>query len=115
MKQSDSWRNLVGALLVLGFLAGQAQTKETKTVYTLQADGLACPFCAYGIEKQLSAIEEVESVETDIKSGTVTVTMQDGATLDEDTARKAVDSFSSSGRFSRWTSRTRPLGRRCLL
>ncbi len=91
MRQSAFWRSLVGALLVLGFLAGPAQAQETKGVYTLQADGLACPFCAYGIEKQLSAIEGVESVETDIKSGTITVTMQDGANLSEDDARKAVE------------------------
>jgi mercuric ion binding protein len=91
MRQPAYWRSLVGALLVLGFLAGPAQTQGTKGVYTLQADGLACPFCAYGIEKQLSAVEGVVTVETDIKSGTITVTMQDGATLDEDAARKAVE------------------------
>ncbi len=91
MKQPAFRRSLLGVLLLLGFLAGPVQAQETKSVYTLQADGLACPFCAYGIEKQLSAIAGVESVETDIKSGTVTVTMQDDAMLDEATAREAVD------------------------
>jgi mercuric ion binding protein len=91
MRRPAFWRSLVGALLVLGFLAGTAQAQEPKSVYTLQVDGLACPFCAYGIEKQLSAIEGVESVQTDIKSGTVTVTMQEGVTLERDTARQAVE------------------------
>jgi len=58
--------------------------------YQLRVDGLACPFCAYGIEKKLNAIEGVERVETNIKDGAVIVIMQDGFTLDEATARKAV-------------------------
>ena len=58
--------------------------------YTLGVDGLACPFCAYGIEKQLSAIEGVESIETDIKSGQIVVTLVEGKSLREEVARKAV-------------------------
>lgn len=58
--------------------------------YRLHVTGLACPFCAYGIEKKLGAIEGVERVETHIKEGAVIVAMRDGATLDEAAARKAV-------------------------
>jgi len=58
--------------------------------YSLQVDGLACPFCAYGIEKKLSALDGVERLQTNIGDGTVVVTMKDGATLDEETARQAV-------------------------
>lgn len=58
--------------------------------YRLRVDGLACPLCAYGIEKKLGALEGVERVETNIKDGVVIVTMQDGATLNEATAKKAV-------------------------
>lgn len=58
--------------------------------YRLHVDGLACPFCAYGIEKKLNAIEGVELLETNIKEGTVIVTMKDGAALDKATAKKAV-------------------------
>ena len=59
--------------------------------YALAVDGLACPFCAYGIEKRLSAIEGVESVETDVKSGQVVVTLAEGKTLTEEVARQAVE------------------------
>jgi len=65
--------------------------QDAKQVYTLQADGLACPFCAYGIEKQLGKIDGVEAIETDIAAGTVTVTMQPGAKLEEAQARGAVE------------------------
>ena len=84
---------LRGALvsLVIGFaLAVQAQDVKGP-VYTLFADGLACPFCAYGIEKQLSKIKGVEKIDTDISAGTVTVTMAVGIELDETTARQAVE------------------------
>jgi len=60
-------------------------------VYALQVAGLACPFCAYGIEKQVTRIEGVESTSVDIKEGLVTVVMEQGATLDEEAARTAVE------------------------
>lgn len=58
--------------------------------YRIEVAGLACPFCAYGIEKKLIALDGVERVETNIKAGTVTVTMKDGARLDRATAERAV-------------------------
>jgi mercuric ion binding protein len=58
--------------------------------YRLYVDGLACPFCAYGIEKKLGALEGVAIIETNIKDGTVVVTMKDSVALDEAAARQAV-------------------------
>lgn len=63
---------------------------DAQATYQLRVDGLACPFCAYGIEKKLNALPGVERLETNIKEGTVFVTMQDGATLDRAAARQAV-------------------------
>ena len=68
-----------------------ATAGDAESVYILEADGLACPFCAYGIEKQLSRIDGVESVSTDIKSGTIIVTVQAGVALAESEARQAVE------------------------
>ena len=59
--------------------------------YLLGVDGLACPFCAYGIEKQLLRVDGVAAVETDVKSGRVIITLRDGATIDETRAREAVE------------------------
>jgi mercuric ion binding protein len=58
--------------------------------YRIEVAGLACPFCAYGIEKKLNAVAGVERVETNIREGVVMVTMQDGAVLDEPVAKQAV-------------------------
>lgn len=58
--------------------------------YRIEVAGLACPFCAYGIEKKLNAIDGVQRVETHIEDGVVIVTMKDGAELDRATAKRAV-------------------------
>jgi len=58
--------------------------------YRLHVDGLACPFCTYGIEKKLGALGGVRGLETHIQDGAVIVTMEDGVTLDEASARQAV-------------------------
>ena len=85
------WGLAVVAALVSGLWATVVPAQDAKPVYALQADGLACPFCAYGVEKQLSRVEGVEAIETDIKTGVVKVTMREGAALDEVTATNAVE------------------------
>lgn len=82
---------LVVVLLLTALPAVPHADDEGKTVYTLQADGLACPFCVYGIEKQIQRIDGVESVSTDIKSGTVVITMTPGRALEETDAQRAVE------------------------
>lgn len=59
--------------------------------YVLGVDGLACPFCAYGIEKRLNKVDGVTGVEVDIGKSTVRVSLQEGKTLSEAQARQAVD------------------------
>ena len=81
------WRSIV---LVLGLTLMSAGALAAQQTYKLRVDGLACPFCAYGIEKQLNTIKGVQRIDVDISSGTVSVTMAEGARLDEAAARKAV-------------------------
>ena len=80
-------RNMVMTLMLLLLLP---MANAGSAVYSLQVDGLACPFCAYGIEKKLSAIDGVEDIKVDIKEGQVIVTMADGTGLSEQRARRAV-------------------------
>ena len=65
-------------------------TLAAPTQYELSVDGLACPFCAYGIEKKLNATDGVENIFIDINAGTVTVTMAESASMSEDTAKQIV-------------------------
>ena len=80
-------RNMVMTLMLLLLLP---VANAASAVYSLKVDGLACPFCAYGIEKKLSAIDGVEDIKVDIKEGQVIVTMADGTSLSEQRARQAV-------------------------
>ncbi|MBI3937761.1 MAG: heavy-metal-associated domain-containing protein [Betaproteobacteria bacterium] len=77
-------------VLVLGLVLMSVSAFAAQQAYKLRVDGLACPFCAYGIEKKLNAVKGVQRVEVDISSGSVTVTMAEGTSLDEATAKQAV-------------------------
>lgn len=76
--------------ITLSLVSVAAGALAAPVSYQLRVDGLACPFCAYGIEKKLGALEGVERVESHIKDGVVIVIMKEGFTLDEATAKKAV-------------------------
>ena len=43
---------------------------------------MACPYCAYGIEKKLNAIDGVEKI-VDLNRGLVTVNVADGVKLSD--------------------------------
>lgn len=77
-------------LMALGLFLVTAAALAAGPSYRLAVDGLACPFCAYGIEKKLGAIAGVERLEINIEDGNVLVTMEDGTTLDKATTHQAV-------------------------
>lgn len=79
-----------GLVLAMMLFAAPAVLADTH-VYKLYVDGLACPFCAYGVEKKVGGLDGVEKIDIDIDGGIVAVTLADGATLDEATAKQAVD------------------------
>ena len=81
--------NLRIILLTLSLLLSFG-TSAAPTQYELSVDGLACPFCAYGIEKKLNAAEGVEDIFIDINAGTVTVTMAESASMSEAAAAQIV-------------------------
>ncbi len=55
--------------LVLALMSFAATTAVADShVYKLYVDGLACPFCAYGVEKKVGGLTGVETVEIDIES-----------------------------------------------
>ncbi len=80
----------IGLILGLTLFAMSAALGQSH-VYKLFVDGLACPFCAYGVEKKITGLKGVDKIDIDIDAGLVAVTMADGATLDEAVASRAVD------------------------
>jgi len=62
--------------------------------YRMRVDGLACPYCAYGIEKKLKAIDGVESVDVDLDGGLVVVRTRENLQFSEPQLRQL---FQDSG------------------
>ena len=78
-------------MMILLGLTWSVMALAAGTQYQLGVDGLACPFCAYGVEKKLSSIEGVEDIEVDIEKGQVIVTMTDDSPLTETLAGEKVE------------------------
>lgn len=53
------------------------------TEYRMRVDGLACPYCAYGIEKKLKEIDGVGKIDVDLDAGLVVVDVDEGIELTE--------------------------------
>lgn len=76
--------------LLLVFLMFSIAVLAADNQYVLGVDGLACPFCAFGIEKRLYKIDGVSDVQVDVADSVVRVTLPEGRTLPEEQARQAV-------------------------
>ncbi len=77
------------AVLFIALAVFPAMAQQGANSYEIGVDGISCPFCSYGIEKELSTIKGVDKLAVDIKRGVVTVHMLAGARLDEAQAAKA--------------------------
>jgi copper chaperone CopZ len=80
----------IALALFLGTAFMASASEPASPTYHLEVGGLACPFCAYGVEKQLNAVQGVDKIDIDIKTSIITLTMKKGIALDEETARRAV-------------------------
>lgn len=58
------------------------------TRYEMVVDGLACPYCAYGIEKKLKQIDGLETFKMDLDKGVVTVEVSEGTVLTDEQMQK---------------------------
>ena len=50
---------------------------EGGTVYTIRVDGMACSYCAYGVEKSFKQIKGVKEITIDLDNGLVIVSVED--------------------------------------
>ncbi|OHY82839.1 heavy-metal-associated domain-containing protein [Marinobacter sp. AC-23] len=76
------------ALLLSVTLIGAA---IADTRYSMRVDGLACPYCAYGIEKKLNQVEGVTDIDIDLNKGLVSVIVTEGVELSEPEMEKLFD------------------------
>ncbi len=72
-------------LAVLALSLWSAAAWAGGTLYIMRVDGLACPYCAYGVEQKLEKIEGVrdESIDIDLNKGLVRVEVSEGVHLTE--------------------------------
>jgi periplasmic mercuric ion binding protein len=72
----------------------QAQAQTDKYIETpdvvIEVGGLACPFCAYGIEKRLHKIDELAELSVLLEEGKVQLKVKEGETVSSERLRKAI-------------------------
>jgi len=89
MKTNQAFPRIVRRVALLLAFAPLPAAAEVR-VLELAVDGLACPFCAYGLEKHLRGLPAVGSLEIRLKEGEVLLTAKPGASLSLAAVRQAV-------------------------
>ena len=79
-------------LLVSAFsFQARAQQKESGEKYVkINVDGLACPFCAYGLEKKLLQIDGADNFNVNIDSAFATLTVPTKSKVTKDEIKQIV-------------------------
>lgn len=82
-------QRIIGVILALTLLT--PGTAWADAFYTMQVNGLACPFCAYGVEKKLSQVEGVKATYIDINNGRVEVRVTDTTHFTDEQMKKLLN------------------------
>ncbi len=90
-------RLVISLVITMWLFSSEIHAKPAS--YEVFVDGIACPFCAYGIEKQLDKLGGIREMRTDVASGVIRLTVDGSVTLNEKDVRKAVENagFSLTG------------------
>lgn len=71
--------------------AVNAQTNDQELTYVkVEVKGLACPFCAYGLEKKLKEEDGVKSIKIDVEEGLAYLTVLKSQKPTKETLEKIV-------------------------
>lgn len=94
-RQAPRLAVLLSALLVgFGLLAAAGPSAHAaewpSNAYVLRIDGLACPYCGYGIEKQFTRQAGVQGTEIDIDKGVVVVSVETGTRFSDEELKQIV-------------------------
>ena len=74
---------ITAASLVAGILAVAEPALAAIDHYDVQVDGLACPFCAYGLEKKLKKLPGAANVKIELNTGWASFDVSSGVLLPE--------------------------------
>ncbi len=78
-------------VVLASFAALQRPAAAEITGMTVHVKGLACPFCVFGLEKKLKALEGVRGVEVDLKTGIASLQVESRRPPSVNAVRKAVE------------------------
>jgi copper chaperone CopZ len=70
--------------------AGAEPNAAEQQVLEIQVKGMTCPFCAYGIEKNLSKLPGVAKTQVSLETKKARVVMQPGQAPDEERVRQVI-------------------------
>ena len=95
-------------ILIAVIAVQHMQAQFTKA--TIQASGLTCAMCSRAIDNSLKQVSFIESVQPDIKNSAFNIVFKQGADVDIDALKKAVEDagffvakFKITGKFSNLT------------
>lgn len=78
------------ALLVFVILSAPVPIHARIESATVAVDGMACPFCAFGIEKRLEKVGGVGSIEVSLGAGSAVLTASNEGSIDVSSIPEAI-------------------------
>ena len=95
MKKIKTFTSLILILLMSTFAlqaqnSGKQQQSQARKYIKVEVKGLACPFCAYGLEKKLKKVEGAEEVYVSLENGFATFSVPVDKTPSEENLKKLV-------------------------
>lgn len=82
---------VVGAVAALPGRAHPTSDSLSSPDATVYVDGLACPFCAYGLEKKLDQLDAIRAMEVQVERSRILVAFREGQRASETALRRAVE------------------------
>lgn len=92
---------LVSLILGMSPALGQEQEAESSIEdpnATVYVDGIACPFCAYGLEKKLKNLDAIQRMEVQLEEGRVLLAFKEGESATKEDIQAAVENAGFSAR-----------------
>ena len=84
----------IGVLLIAVILVSPifpVYSQESQQTILVQVKGLSCPFCSYGLEKKLKALDGVEGLEIHMRKGIAEIQIKRGIAVSDEAINKAVE------------------------
>lgn len=82
---------LIGLAVPVSGAIPPSAANQAASVYKLRVNGLACPYCAYGIEKLFHKTGKVERSDIDLQNGLVLLYMKPGQSFSREQLKRLVN------------------------